>query len=72
MVTVPPRGVLIAYTDGLVERRGEIVDAGIKRLQEAASGDCGSLGELLDRIITELTGDSPADDIAVIGLKWQN
>jgi len=72
MVTVPPRGVLIAYTDGLVERRGEIVDAGIKRPQEAASGDCGSLGELLDRIITELTGDSPADDIAVIGLKWQN
>lgn len=72
MVTVPPRGILIAYTDGLVERRGEIVDAGIKRLQEAASHDCGSLGDLLDRVITELTGDSPADDIAVIGLKWQN
>jgi hypothetical protein len=33
VVTVPPRGVLIAYTDGLVERRGEMVDAGIKRLQ---------------------------------------
>jgi hypothetical protein len=49
-----------------------VVDAGIRRLQEAAGQDCGTLGDLLDRIIAELTGDSPADDIAVIGLKWQN
>lgn len=71
MVTIPPGGLLIACTDGLVERRGEIVDVGLKRLQEAATDDC-PLSELLDRIITKLTADSPADDIAIIGLKWLN
>lgn len=70
MVTIPPRGTLIACTDGLVERRGESVDAGLERLQQAASHDGAPLGEFLDRIITELTADSPADDIALLGLKW--
>lgn len=71
-MTIPAHGVLIAYTDGLVERRGEMLDAGIKRLQDAASQDSSSLGELLDDIITKLTGDSPVDDVALIGLKWLN
>ena len=31
--------VLIAYTDGLVERRGEMLDVGMKRLQTAAGRD---------------------------------
>jgi serine phosphatase RsbU (regulator of sigma subunit) len=72
MVTIAPRGTLIACTDGLVERRGEVMDVGIKRLQDAASDDSCRLGQLLDRIITELTADSPADDIALIGLQWLN
>jgi hypothetical protein len=71
-MTMPAHGVLVAYTDGLVERRGEMLDAGIARLQDAASQDSPSLGELLDSIITKLTGDSPTDDIALIGLKWLN
>ncbi len=71
-MTVPAHGVLVAYTDGLVERRGETLDAGIERLQDAVSQDSPSLGELLDSIITKLTGDSPTDDIALIGLKWLN
>ena len=62
--------VLIAYTDGLVERRGEILDAGLKRLQEAASRDYPSLDDMLSGIVTELSADTPTDDIALIGLKW--
>ena len=31
--TVPPHGTLLAFTDGLVERRGESLDAGLKRLR---------------------------------------
>jgi hypothetical protein len=71
-VTAAARGLLIAYTDGLVERRGETLDAGLRRLQEAATRNCPSLEDLLSSIVTELTGDSPTDDIALIGLKWQN
>jgi serine phosphatase RsbU (regulator of sigma subunit) len=62
--------LLIAYTDGLVERRGEILDAGLKRLQEAASRDYPSLDDMLSGIVTELSADTPTDDIALIGLKW--
>jgi serine phosphatase RsbU (regulator of sigma subunit) len=70
IVTIPPRGLLIAYTDGLVERRREILDIGMKRLADAATRDAPSLEDLLDTIITELTGDAPADDVALIGLRW--
>jgi serine phosphatase RsbU (regulator of sigma subunit) len=72
IVTASARGTLIAYTDGLVERRGETLDAGLRRLQVAAARNCPSLEDLLSSIVTELTGDSPTDDIALIGLKWLN
>jgi len=62
--------VLIAYTDGLVERRGEILDAGLERLEKVASRDFRSLDDMLSSIVTELSGDEPADDIALIGLQW--
>jgi serine phosphatase RsbU (regulator of sigma subunit) len=69
-VTTAAKDVLIAYTDGLVERRGEMLDAGLQRLQDAASRDYSSLEDMLSGIVTELSGDTPADDIALIGLKW--
>ncbi len=55
-----------------MERRGETLDAGLQRLQVAAARNCSSLEDLLSSIVTELTGDSPTDDIALIGLKWLN
>jgi serine phosphatase RsbU (regulator of sigma subunit) len=70
VVTVPARGLLIAYTDGLIERRNEPLDTGMKRLADAATRQAASVDELLDSIITELTGDKPSDDIVLIGLKW--
>ncbi len=70
IVTVPPRGLLIAYTDGLIERRGEVLDIGMKRLADAAAREAPSLDDLVDSVITELTGDAPADDVALIGLRW--
>jgi serine phosphatase RsbU (regulator of sigma subunit) len=72
IVTASARGMLIAYTDGLVERRGETLAAGLRRLQVAAARNCPALEDLLSGIVTELTGDSPTDDIALIGLKWLN
>lgn len=71
-VTTAAGDTLIAYTDGLVERRGETLDVGMKRLQDVVTRDNSSLEDLLSSIVTELTGDSPTDDIALIGLRWLN
>ena len=35
-VEIPPRAILVAYTDGLVERRGELLDVGLERLRRVA------------------------------------
>jgi serine phosphatase RsbU (regulator of sigma subunit) len=73
LLTTAAHGTLIAYTDGLVERRGETLDAGLQRLTQAAAVRCGSsLDDLLTSLVSELTGDSPTDDIALIGLRWLN
>lgn len=71
-VSVPRAGTVIAYTDGLVERRDEVLDDGLKRLEEAASQGGSSLEELLTRLVNDLTEGSPTDDIALIGLRWLN
>ena len=73
LLTAAAHGTLIAYTDGLVERRGEPLDAGLERLVQTATARCGSsLDDLLTSLVSELTGDSPTDDIALIGLRWLN
>jgi hypothetical protein len=69
-MTIAAGDVLIAYTDGLVERRGEMLDMGMKRLQTAASRNSSSLEDMLGSIVTELSEGTPTDDIALIGLKW--
>lgn len=71
-VRVPPRGSVIAYTDGLVERRGEILDVGLDRLRRVAAAHDGPPGALLDAVVTELTADRPSDDIALMELRWKN
>lgn len=69
-VRIEGEATLIAYTDGLVERRGESLDTGIGRLRETARRPADSLDELLDGIVAELAADSPDDDVALIGVRW--
>jgi hypothetical protein len=73
-VTMPiPRGAtLLAYTDGLVERRGEHLDVGLARLKDASLDQDGSLEDLLTRILTRTIPTGSADDTAILGLRWQN
>ena len=70
-IPVNPRSTLVAFTDGLVERRGELLDAGLTRLREAAGGMHLPLGELLARLIEELASESHNDDTAIVGIRWQ-
>jgi hypothetical protein len=64
-VTVPPRGVLLLYTDGLIERRGEILDEGLDRLCAATIADRPEF--VCNRVMRRLVGDTaPGDDIAML------
>ena len=71
--TMAPGSMLIAYTDGLIERRGEDIDLGLDRLRQLMTGR--SAGEPIDDVITslvaEMAGDGADDDLAVLALRWR-
>jgi serine phosphatase RsbU (regulator of sigma subunit) len=69
-ITAPSGATLLAYTDGLVERRGESIDAGLGRLRARASANHGSLDELLTRVLEDLRDDASEDDTAIAGIRW--
>ena len=69
--SVPSHATLIAYTDGLVERRNEDLDSGLQRLHESATrADGASLEDVLTKVVNELTQDTADDDTAILGLRW--
>ena len=69
-VTMPPGSTLLAFTDGLVERRGENIEDGMARLAAAAGGPVPSLDGLLSGLLAELARDGAEDDIAVLAFRW--
>ena len=71
-VQTPKAATLLAFTDGLVERRGESIDTGLARLQQAASSNHVALDELLSRLIDDLRQDGGDDDTAIAALRWLN
>ena len=61
---------LIAYTDGLVERRNVWLDEGMERLREAAMHERYGLEALCDHLLDAMLRDSPTDDdLAVLALE---
>ena len=70
-ISVPPGATVVAFTDGLVERRGEVLDEGLARLREMACRE--QLDEdLLARLADELTSDDHRDDTALVSIQWQS
>jgi PAS domain S-box-containing protein len=64
----PAGSTLILYTDGLIERRGEPLDAGMERLAITAAGQSErSIDRLSERLVRELVSESfHNDDVAVV------
>jgi serine phosphatase RsbU (regulator of sigma subunit) len=71
-VTVAPGATLLAFTDGLVERRGESIDVGLGRLRDHATSNHATLDELLTRVVSNLRQDGSDDDSAIAGIRWLN
>jgi serine phosphatase RsbU (regulator of sigma subunit)/DNA-binding response OmpR family regulator/anti-sigma regulatory factor (Ser/Thr protein kinase) len=62
VVDFPPGATLALYTDGLVERRREGIDAGIGRLLDALATAPGDLDTVRDDVIRACIGDERVDD----------
>jgi PAS domain S-box-containing protein len=62
VVDFPPGSAVVLYTDGLVERRGEGVDTGLRRLVGAAGGGRDGLEALRERVVDACLGPSSGDD----------
>ncbi|MDN5857844.1 MAG: SpoIIE family protein phosphatase [Pseudonocardia sp.] len=69
---IAPGSIIVAYTDGLVERRGEVIDTGMDRLRTIVERLRGQpVEEIADTVLDELVGDDPpGDDIAFVVLRW--
>ena len=66
-----PGTVVVAYTDGLVERRGESIDVGIERLCAVlASGPAISVESIADRLLSAcLATGGTDDDVALVVIR---
>lgn len=67
--TVAPGDVLLLFTDGLVERRYELIDDGLERLARVAQRGSGDVDALCDRVLREAGPKSIADDIALVAIR---
>jgi hypothetical protein len=69
---VPPHATLIAFTDGLIERKDdESIDVGLERLRNAATGQSESLAELVDGLVNALIVADAPDDTVILAIRWR-
>ena len=70
-VSMSGPGTLLAFTDGLVERRGETIDTGLNRLRSAAgAADSRPLEQVLDDLLAQLAAEDRKDDTVILGVRW--
>lgn len=69
---LPLGGLLIAYTDGLVERRDQEIEAGMERLSNAAVAGDSPVEDLLDHLVEALLPGGAVDDTAILALRWRS
>ena len=64
---LPPGAVLLCYTDGLVERRDEIIDVGITALVGAV--EPGDPESVCGTVMSRMGRQQPTDDIAILAVR---
>jgi serine phosphatase RsbU (regulator of sigma subunit) len=73
-VPFPPGSLLVAYTDGLIEERGEAIDVSLERLRVRVDG--ADLEQHADGLAEQLLqhglrGREPNDDVALVIIRHQ-
>lgn len=66
-VVLPAGSVLVCYTDGLVERRGEYIDVGLERLRGAV--EPGPAEAVCASVILAVAAELPTDDVALLAIR---
>jgi serine phosphatase RsbU (regulator of sigma subunit) len=70
VVALEEEGTLLAFTDGLVERRGELLDEGLARLLGWLPSPDTTLTELVTTVADTAAGAGHDDDLAILGVRW--
>ncbi|MFD3543230.1 SpoIIE family protein phosphatase [Streptomyces sp. NPDC058662] len=65
-VDLPDGAVLALYTDGLIEARGQDIEAGLEALRAQLSRADGPLEESVDRILANLLPEGATDDTVLV------
>jgi serine phosphatase RsbU (regulator of sigma subunit)/anti-sigma regulatory factor (Ser/Thr protein kinase) len=69
---IVPESIVLFFTDGLIERRGEAIEVGLKQLQQVAEAAPRDLDNLCDYVLGEFfDGGAPSDDVAMLALSTQ-
>ncbi len=69
-INLNPGASLMAFTDGLVERRGESVDAGLNRLLSIAATPPSDLDGWMSNLVSAMEQNDAQDDVAVLVIRW--
>jgi PAS domain S-box-containing protein len=67
-VDLEPGAMLVLYTDGLVERRGESIDTGFERLRRACEVGPAEPHELCEFLLATVRAEPTDDDIAIVAV----
>jgi serine phosphatase RsbU (regulator of sigma subunit) len=70
-VAAPPGATLLAFTDGLVERRGESIEVGLDRLRSVVGSNHRGLEQLMEHVVADMR-DNQIDDTAIAAIRWAN
>lgn len=71
--SMPAGSTLLLFTDGLVERRSEPIDVGMRRLTDLAAPLAEEpLDDLVDQVVSTLRHEDAPDDIAVLALRRED
>ena len=66
-VTVQPGDLLVLYTDGLVERPGELLDDGLQRLADHVTAHRNdTVQNIAESVVEQLVDETPRDDVALV------
>jgi serine phosphatase RsbU (regulator of sigma subunit) len=72
VVTLARGSTVLLYTDGLVERRGQLLDVGVEKLRGALADLIASgleLEDLCDELLRVMQPERPEDDVAIVAVR---